>query len=217
MAKYNIGGYIFNDEESAKKAAKELKAVEYILAQIKAADEKDVLQIYKKIINQRLFSTEIGMSFLSQLRQNLIASDAFSSEEVPEVYSLEADEQVVQEPIDSDEKKDIVKEPKKEEKKEPKKEKSKEPKKESPKDNIPLTKTIKRLKLINSILIIISITLLICVVGMFYISSTINSPTILNYKETITDEYSQWKQELDQREADLNERERALEEREHNQ
>lgn len=217
MAKYNIGGYIFNDEESAKKAAKELKAVEYILAQIKVADEKDVLQIYKKIINQRLFSTEIGMGFLSQLRQNLIASDAFESDEVPEIYSLESDEPIVDEQIKKETKKDIVKEVKEDTKKDDNKVEKKEAKKELKKDNVPLEKTIKRLRLINSILIIISITLLLCVVGMFYISSTINSPTIMNYKETITDEYSQWKQELDQREADLNARERALEELENNQ
>ena len=49
---------------------------------------------------------------------------------------------------------------------------------------------------------------------MFYVSSTINSPTILNYEETITDQYSTWKQELDEREAELKAREKALEERE---
>ena len=48
MAKYNIGGYIFNDENSARKAAKELKAVEHILGQLKTADEQEVLKIYRE-------------------------------------------------------------------------------------------------------------------------------------------------------------------------
>jgi len=67
---------------------------------------------------------------------------------------------------------------------------------------------------INSVLLVICLTLLVCVCGMFYINSTINSPNILNYKETITDEFSSWKQELDQREKELNERERLIEEKE---
>ena len=78
----------------------------------------------------------------------------------------------------------------------------------------PELKQIRKLKIINSVLIVISLTLLLCVIGMFYVSSTINSPTILNYEETITDQYSTWKQELDEREAELKAREKALEERE---
>ncbi|MBP5326071.1 MAG: hypothetical protein J6Y86_11330 [Pseudobutyrivibrio sp.] len=197
MAKYNIGGYIFNDEESAKKAAKELKTVEYILGQIKEADEKTVLQIYKKLLNQRLFSTEIGLGFLSQLRQNLIASGSFAEDEVEDVYTIgeqelqpESDEQG--EDSAADEKNRVT----------------------SKSGISPELKQIRKLKIINSVLIVISLTLLLCVIGMFYVSSTINSPTILNYEETITDQYSTWKQELDEREAELKAREKALEERE---
>lgn len=197
MAKYNIGGYIFNDEESARKAAKELKTVEYILGQIKEADEKTVLQIYKKLLNQRLFSTEIGLGFLSQLRQNLIASGLFVEDEVEDVYTIgeqELKEESDNQGDDSSEKENN--------------------RVTSKSGNSPELKQIRKLKIINSVLIVISLTLLLCVIGMFYVSSTINSPTILNYEETITDQYSTWKQELDEREAELKAREKALEERE---
>ena len=206
MAKYNIGGYIFNEEESAKKAAKELKTVEYILGQIKESDEKTVLQIYNKLLNQRLFSTEIGLGFLSQLRQNLIASGAFSEDEVEQVYSLnEPDGEMKEEPLEVQKNEGS-----------PKKEKVAKSKDSSKGKAIPedASRQIRKLKIINSILIVISVTLLLCVIGMFYISSTINSPTILNYEETITDEYSTWKQELEEKEAELKAREKALEERE---
>lgn len=198
MAKYNIGGYIFNDEESAKKAAKELKTVEYILGQIKEADEKTVLQIYNKLLKQRLFSTEIGLGFLSQLRQNLLASGMFAEDEVEDVYTI--GEQELQ--SESDEKGDNDSDAQ---------EKNRVLSKS---DTSPELKQIRKLKIINSVLIVVSLTLLLCVIGMFYVSSTINSPTILNYEETITDQYSTWKQELDEREAELKAREKALEERE---
>lgn len=198
MAKYNIGGYIFNDEESAKKAAKELKTVEYILGQIKEADEKTVLQIYNKLLKQRLFSTEIGLGFLSQLRQNLLASGMFAEDEVEDVYTI--GEQELQ--SESDEKGDDDSD-------------AQEKNRVLSKSDISLElKQIRKLKIINSVLIVVSLTLLLCVIGMFYVSSTINSPTILNYEETITDQYSTWKQELDEREAELKAREKALEERE---
>ena len=150
MAKYNIGGYIFSDEESAKKAAKELKTVEYILGQLKDADEKTVLQIYNKLLKQKLFSTEIGLGFLSQLRQNLIASGAFSEAEVDQVYS--------------------TKEP--EEEKEVETEKPVAKTSDSKKKEVTESSQVKKLKIINSILVVISVTLLLCVIGMFYISST---------------------------------------------
>ncbi|MBR5636431.1 MAG: hypothetical protein IKW81_05825 [Pseudobutyrivibrio sp.] len=223
MAKYNIGGYIFNDENSARKAAKELKAVEYILGQIRAADEQEVLKIYKKILNQKLFSTEVGMSFLNQLYQNLIASDAFSADDIPPVYTL--DEPAAEPNIElsapvgpkkTDEAaadKDLSIKKDKPEKKISKLKREKVDRKKEASDSSD-SGDIKRLKLINKFLIVCVFTLLLCVIGMFVVSLTINSPTILNYKEAITDEYASWKQQLDEREKALDAREAELNARE---
>lgn len=202
MAKYNIGGYIFDDENKAKKAAKELKAVEYILGQIKDADEKGVLSVYKKLINQRLFSTEIGMGFLSQLRQNLVSSGAFTEEDIPLVYSLdESDSTSKESPSTTVQSKDN------EEKLEEKPKVKKKIADKSVVSGDDHLKELKRLKLINRILLILCITLLLCVLGMFYVNSTINSPTILNYEEKLIDKYSSWEQELTEREAAVKEKE----------
>ena len=197
MAKYNIGGYIFDDENKAKKAAKELKAVEYILGQIKESDERGVLTVYNKLIKQRLFSTEIGMGFLSQLRQNLVASGVFTEGEIPPLYSLE----------ESQEKKLSAPEPEiTKEVQSPKKAKV-----DADKKNVGVTseekQLIRRLRFVNRLLLVLCITLLLCVIGMFYVNSTINSPTILNYEEKILDKYSAWEQDLTQREAAVKEKE----------
>ena len=202
MAKYNIGGYIFDDENKAKKAAKELKAVEYILGQIKDADEKGVLSVYKKLLNQRPFSTEIGMGFLSQLRQNLVSSGAFTEEDVPLVYSLdESDDTSRDNPTSA------VHSKENEEKIEEKPKVKKKIADKSVVSGDDHLKELKRLKLINRILLILCITLLLCVLGMFYVNSTINSPTILNYEEKLIDKYSSWEQELTEREAAVKEKE----------
>ncbi len=198
MAKYNIGGYIFEDENKAKLAAKELRAVEYILAQLKDADERGVLTVYKKLLNQRQFSTEIGMSFLTQLRQNLLQTGAFLEDEIPPIYKLQEEEPKeatasVEEPI----------------KEEPK---VKKPKKAGAstkviKPQASDSSEIKKLKFFNRVLIVLCITLLLCVIGMFYVNSTINSPTILNYEQEILNKYAAWEQELTEREAAVKEKE----------
>ena len=200
MAKYNIGGYIFDDENKAKKAAKELKAVEYILGQIKDSDENAVLTVYKKLLNQRMFSTEIGMSFLAQLRQNLLDSEVFMPEDIPPVYSLE-------EPP-----KDVTPEEKTEDTNSFSDEKVSKAKKEKADKKVVAKVTndsseIKRLKAINKVLLIFCIALLLCVLGMFYVSTTINSPTILDYEEKLIDKYSSWEQDLTEREEAIREKE----------
>ncbi|SES68025.1 hypothetical protein SAMN02910413_0439 [Pseudobutyrivibrio sp. C4] len=200
MAKYNIGGYIFDDENKAKKAAKELKAVEYILGQIKDSDENAVLTVYKKLLNQRMFSTEIGMSFLAQLRQNLLDSEVFTPEDIPPVYSLE-------EPP-----KDVTPEEKTEDTNSSSDEEVSKAKKEKADKKVVAKVTsdsseIKRLKAINKVLLIFCIALLLCVLGMFYVSTTINSPTILDYEEKLIDKYSSWEQDLTEREEAIREKE----------
>ncbi len=203
MARYNIGGYIFDDENKAKKAAKELKAVEYILGQIRDSDEKAVLAVYKKLLNQRMFSTEIGMSFLAQLRQNLLDSEVFTPEDIPPVYSLE-------EPP-----KDVTPEEKTEDTNSSSDEKVSKAKKEKADKKVVAKVTndsseIKRLKAINKVLLILCIALLLCVLGMFYVSTTINSPTILDYEEKLIDKYSSWEQDLTEREEAIKEKEQEL-------
>ena len=201
MAKYNIGGYIFEDENKARKAAKELKAVEYILGQLKDSDEKAVLTVYKKLLNQRLFSTEIGMGFLSQLRKNLLDSGVFSEEEIPEIYSLDEPktESVKSTPIQIETEVENVSE-------KPKTKKEKADKKVVAKSKDD-SYEIKKLKAINGVLLTLCIALLLCVLGMFYVNSTINSPTILDYEEKIIDKYSTWEQELTEREEAVKEKE----------
>lgn len=198
MAKYNIGGYIFDDENKAKLAAKELRAVEYILAQLKDADERGVLTVYKKLLNQRQFSTEIGMSFLTQLRQNLLQTGAFSEDEIPPVYKLQ-EEEPKEETASAE---DTVKE-------EPKEKKSKvaDASTKVIKPQASDSSEIKKLKFFNRVLIVLCITLLLCVIGMFYVNSTINSPTILNYEQEILNKYAAWEQELTEREAAVKEKE----------
>jgi hypothetical protein len=62
----------------------------------------------------------------------------------------------------------------------------------------------------NVMLTIINIILVLLVIAMFAISMSGDRPTVLNYRRTIENEYSSWKQQLDEREKAVREKEREL-------
>lgn len=62
----------------------------------------------------------------------------------------------------------------------------------------------------NAMLTLMNFILIIMIIIMFIISLSGSRPTVLNYKRAIENEYSAWKQELDQRESLIKEKEREL-------
>lgn len=58
--------------------------------------------------------------------------------------------------------------------------------------------------------ILLNIFLLILIIGMFVISITGDSPTILNYERTVQNKYADWDAQLTKREEMIREKERAL-------
>lgn len=67
------------------------------------------------------------------------------------------------------------------------------------------------LKRRNTMLVIVNMILIVMIIVMFAISVSGDSPTVLNYRRTIENEYSAWKQQLDERENAIREKERELE------
>lgn len=62
----------------------------------------------------------------------------------------------------------------------------------------------------NAILTLVNIGLVILIIIMFAISLSGSSPTVLNYRHALENEYATWEQELTERENALKEREREL-------
>ena len=58
--------------------------------------------------------------------------------------------------------------------------------------------------------VLINIILFILVIVLFFISMTGNTPTVLNYRNAIENEYSSWEQELTNREKAIREKESTL-------
>lgn len=66
------------------------------------------------------------------------------------------------------------------------------------------------LKRKNAILTLVNILLVILIIIMFAISVTADRPNMINYRRTIENEYSTWKQQLDEREKAIKQKEREL-------
>ena len=62
----------------------------------------------------------------------------------------------------------------------------------------------------NAMLTAVNIILLALVIVMFLISVSGSRPTVLNYRRALENEYSSWKQELDERESAIRAKEREL-------
>ena len=58
--------------------------------------------------------------------------------------------------------------------------------------------------------VLVNLTLLAAIIGMFVISLLGDTPNMINYRHRIEDEYSAWEQELTEREARIKEKEREL-------
>lgn len=195
-----VDGFEFADYEEAVQAAKETEGICYIRSRLNTENPHMVLQMYNKMVSQKLFGTAVGYSFLKELQNYLYDSPVISDAEIIPI-------QVVQHeacPARLSEE-DI---PKKEE--EPEKSAPKKPSKVTEKTRESDRIICKKYKQRCIILSFVCMTLAVSVTAMFILSATGKNMTILNYENTLIDKYEAWEQELEQREAAVKERERQL-------
>jgi len=184
---FDICGYVFTDEKAAGVAIKENKAVQYLKPQIKGCEGKKLYAVYNQLLDKDMFHSSLGVDFLLEVRKKVLASKVVDSSKVrpiPKVIYV-ADKVNKDKPAS----KPMVK----------------AVKSKSIGDD-----AVKNYKLACRALGVLCGILFVSVCAMFYITSTINSPNILNYEEVLVNKYASWDQELTEREAAVTIRENAL-------
>lgn len=175
----DVGGFLFKTKEDADKARVDARKIEYLESHVKLNSLANIKTVYTKSIQNKVFGTPLGWSFLSFLRRQVMIQGGDLSDmpniELKHIYTHTSspDDYVP---------KEVVKE---------------EPKKNA---NFKFFKYS----------LFLNIFLIILVIGMFLIAASNNSTTVLNYKETITDEYEAWEEELTEREKAVKEKEKEL-------
>lgn len=186
---YCIDGFLFQTEEEAEQAQKEVEGIHYIKANLDMEDPQAVLQVYDNLIKQRLFETPVGYCFLHELKKYLVAIPAISNEDIKAIPIVQTEQADLSE---------IKKSKKKSEKKAEKKQKQSRQKTQKKEKNV-------NYKSRCTVFMTTTLILAISVITMMILAATSDNVNILNYENKLIDKYSAWEQELDEREQALDE------------
>lgn len=177
---YQVGGFSFSSEQEASIAKKELEGIKYVKGKLDMDHPEQVLQLYNKMVDEKLFVTAVGIAYLADLREYLESIPMINNDEIHSIY--------VSHPMIEE----VIKE---------QKQKVQEAKSAAKKAAGKKSGVEGKLKLSYRL----NIILVICVILMFVITGTSKHPTILNYETELINRYSAWEQELTEREAAIRE------------
>ena len=182
----NVDGFLFEDEETAQLARKEEEGVRFIKERTALDNPEVVLKLYKKLLDQELFVTPVGVRFLTELQNILLTSVYIARDEIPPIPVKMTEVEKKTEPVRVVEK--IVE--------------------KSTGNGMDYKKPF-------YVTLFFAIVFAVSVFGMFIINALSgNNVNIINYREEIIDEYSGWEAELEEREDRLERWEETLEQRE---
>lgn len=180
-----ISGFAFSNKAEAEQAIKEAEGVKFIKEKMDMDKPEMVLEIYNKMVQQNLFETAVGFSYLKDLQEYLQSIPFIKKENILPIP--------VQHPI-------------LEEQMRKNRPAAKPKQSEKGKERYTNIDYKNRYRVMRTV----AVGLLICVVAMFAISATAGSPTILNYEQELINRYAEWEEELSEREAWILEREAEL-------
>ena len=165
--KFMVGGYEFTSKEDAQIAKDELNAIKYVSSKTNSKDPKQVYSLYNKIIERKLFSTQIGMNYLKSLQTFLYKSSEIPNDKIQPI------------PINTDTQDEINK----------RRERS-----EFKSELRDLSIKAARYKNNFTRVMIINVILVIIIVAMFIILNTSSNPNIINYEVNLQNKYAQWQE-----------------------
>ncbi len=188
---YIVDGFVFHNRRDAERAQKEYDGVKYLRSKTdREVDPEKLLQLYNRLIDQKIFETPIGTCYMKQLQEQI--------KEAPYIM----DEAVF--PLEGSTNRDVVPpENVEQENRRPRNRKSE--KRQLDKASAP-----PRRRAGMAVSVTLNVILVAIVIGMFLLARTINSPTILNYENEIINKYEQWQSELEEREQAVKEAEQRL-------
>ncbi len=77
-----VEGYSFADENMANQARKEIEGVKYVKAKTDMSKPEEVLRVYHRLLEQKMFQTPVGYAYLKELQDYLKAMPGTQGEEI---------------------------------------------------------------------------------------------------------------------------------------
>lgn len=191
---YLVEGYQFSSKEEAEKAKRELAKVRVLNEKLDEDNLQAVKTLYTTALDQQVFETQIGLSYLRNLQMHLIAEGELREDEKPisVLYSkatLEKEKKLIKEDYAESMRQ------------------ARDDMKKQIGEQKELTKKAQhKCRMLTAALGILSVM----VIAMFAITLTGKNENILNYKNAVTNRYAQWEQELSEREEAVRQKELEL-------
>lgn len=224
MGQQFVEGFYFEDAGQGELAKKEAETVRYVRMITDLKKPEAVWKVYTKILDNNMFATPVGYSFLNELYGILAASGKINEKDIPKIPIIQynkkdthinnnesdiqnlqdslADENGEQEGIFSENEARIIEEVRK----------RTENFRQTSETRVQQVRDAYRMKSRNYKVIIAMLALVIVgLLGLVFFSD--NSP-LVDAETRILDQYSAWSESLTEKEAELKQREDAVKQRE---
>ena len=190
---YSIGGFEFATREEMQKAKKELEGIAFVKEQIDMQDPEKVLAVYRRLIDEKVFSTVAGYSYLYGLQQYLLEVPYMKQEEIPAI-AVKGEEKKEQE----------------------NRQNHRSSKQSKGRQDSRRSKTEKHTDYRQRfrVSLYINVIVITIILAMFAITATSGNINIINYENKIIEKYVNWEEELKTKEESLREREIELRQKE---
>lgn len=83
---YNVGGFRFESYKDAQEALKEQQNIATLKSKIDFRQTNDMLELYQRLVEKKVFKTPIGYQFLGEFREYLAEELKLEAPELPLVY-----------------------------------------------------------------------------------------------------------------------------------
>ena len=80
---YIVGGFEFMTEADAEKATMDLSKIKVLETKVKISRPDDMLAVYQKAIENKIFKTPLGWRYLTDLREKLLSSGFEEQDLIP--------------------------------------------------------------------------------------------------------------------------------------
>lgn len=185
MARRNvIDGFSFADPADVKTAEDECKRIKYIAGKMNMDNPESVLAVYDKLISGGIFVTPVGYEYLRTLQNYLYKCPEISDESIRDIPVAISYTSALNN-----------------------RSKEREERIQEMRNQRTLVKTFRREYVIS---ICFNIILVIAIIAMFAITLKADNPNMINYREAIVNQYSEWEQDLRQREDVIRQKEKEL-------
>ena len=177
---YYVEGYRFQTIEDADRARLEQKQTAYFEGKLRGRDAANILAVYDKILDEKVFVTPVGWNYVISLQEKLrlLGIREEKIRPLPVYITFQHEENTLD--------------------RNPVRDRIKVSRKKKPQER----------KLFISTLVNVFLGFL--VLAMFVITLRGSTPNVINYKIALTNQYAAWEQELTQREKAVKEKEQKL-------